>query len=437
MKTKNNPKTTLKVAKNCPKHSQKGSPKKDKITIYNPKTKILQSQNFSTELTEKEKVKISRFPTIKVVFDRKKRTSNLKSAGVDIQVCHNGKQWFYGTGVKLFEYQWSNGVVVAHPNAPQLNAQISMVLNQISTKINELWQRQEFSLEQLRDCFMQSKQHAKTNPFEWFADTCEKLPFADGTKRHHYVVFDAVEASGLFHRWADFTTANINEWDYWLRQHTKATKQSSLANYHKVLKAYLNRAVFAEQLKESPYNRFKINRGVEGKPKYLTAEERSLIENAAVVPALEKVRDIFVVMMYTGLAYSDVSKLTINDIYTENGKHYIIDKRQKTGIEYKLQILPTAQAILEKYNYQLPIISLEKMNVGLKALASAVGITKNLTTHMARHTFATWALSQGVPIAVVSKMLAHTNINTTQIYAKVLQEDVNQGFDLLESRLGH
>lgn len=94
--------------------------------------------------------------------------------------------------------------------------------------------------------------------------------------------------------------------------------------------------------------------------------------------------------------------------------------------------MPKALSILEKYEYKLPWISLQKYNILLKELAAKCGLNKRLTSHMARHTFATSALHKGVPIEVVSKMLSHSNIQTTQIYAKVLAEDVEKGFDLLE-----
>ncbi|MCF0209212.1 MAG: tyrosine-type recombinase/integrase [Bacteroidaceae bacterium] len=90
-------------------------------------------------------------------------------------------------------------------------------------------------------------------------------------------------------------------------------------------------------------------------------------------------------------------------------------------------------AILEKYNYNFKILSAQKINMHLKTVAAKAGVDINLTFHVGRHTFATWALSVGVPIEQVSKMLAHADITTTQIYAKVLQKDVDRGFDILRN----
>ena len=97
-------------------------------------------------------------------------------------------------------------------------------------------------------------------------------------------------------------------------------------------------------------------------------------------------------------------------------------------------MLNKAKAILEKYDYKLPWISLEKYNLYLKALAVHCDISKRLTSHMGRHTFATTALHNGIRIEVVSKMLSHSDIKTTQIYAKVLAEDVMAAFDVLDKK---
>ena len=95
-------------------------------------------------------------------------------------------------------------------------------------------------------------------------------------------------------------------------------------------------------------------------------------------------------------------------------------------------LLPKAQEILERYDYDLDRFTNQKCNQYLKAIQVMANIRTHLTMHVGRHTFATWALKKGVPIEVVSKMLAHTDIQTTQIYAKVLQEEVTKGFELLK-----
>ena len=122
----------------------------------------------------------------------------------------------------------------------------------------------------------------------------------------------------------------------------------------------------------------------------------------------------------------------------KDGEDYIInDFRQKTGSEYNIMLLPPAMKILRKYNFNLNLMSNQKCNDQLKLIAQMAGIHINLTMHVGRHTFATWALTEGVDIATVSKMLAHANVSTTEIYAKALQRKVTSGFSYLKTRLGH
>ena len=375
-------------------------------------------------------------PTVKLIFNRRKTATDIVPGSIEVQVTYMSKQWRVNTGLKVTTRQWSDGTIVRHSNARALNEQLSTTYSKINKATFDLWEAGNFSLEALKETLAQIKRDSvKQPPLEWMANIIDRLPFVAGTIKRYHSVYSHIEACNIFSSWDDFTVANLHRWDDWVRNNTGAKEQCSVATYHKVLKALLNRAVQMNMLDDNPYSRFKYSRGQSHLPRYLTERERYAIEMAPLPDQLAKVRDVFVVMMYTGLAYSDVAKLSRDDMVEENGRLFIVDRRTKTGTEYKLTILPNVQAILERYDYALPMISNQKMNQYLKLIAAAAGVNKNVTSHMARHTFATWALSQGVPIAVVSKMLAHTDIKTTQIYAKVLQEDVNRGFDLLESRI--
>jgi site-specific recombinase XerD len=158
------------------------------------------------------------------------------------------------------------------------------------------------------------------------------------------------------------------------------------------------------------------------------------------------VRDIFLFCCYTGLAFADVKKLSENDIvFGINGKKWIKTKRQKTNSLSSIPLLEVPVAILEKYRDHaqvksgkvvLPVLTNQKSNAYLKEIADVCGIKKNLTTHLARHTFATTVtLSKGVPIETVGKMLGHKSLKTTQIYAKVLDEKVGKDMEVLEQKI--
>lgn len=182
----------------------------------------------------------------------------------------------------------------------------------------------------------------------------------------------------------------------------------------------------------------KVDRG------YLTKEELECIAKKKIdIPRLEYVRDIFVFSCFTGLAYIDVYNLKEDNIRTSfDGKLWIMTKRQKTEVNSNIPLLDVPRMILEKYKGKLPegkllpISSNQKMNAYLKEIGDLCEIKKSLTFHLARHTFATTiTLSQGVPIETVSKMLEHTNIKTTQIYARITDNKIGHDMDILSGKL--
>ena len=161
---------------------------------------------------------------------------------------------------------------------------------------------------------------------------------------------------------------------------------------------------------------------------------------------LNQVKDIYLFSCFTGLAYIDVKKLKKDNISIGiDGNKWIFTHRQKTDTASKIPLLPIAEEIIENYaNHPqclnegklLPILSNQRMNSYLKEIADVCGINKDLTFHTARHTFATTVtLSNGVPIETVSKMLGHTNIKTTQHYAKILDKKVSHDMEQLKQVL--
>jgi len=180
---------------------------------------------------------------------------------------------------------------------------------------------------------------------------------------------------------------------------------------------------------------------------FLSQEElETLQRKTLVVNRLAIVRDMYVFSCYTGLPFSDIEKLTPDDITTGiDGEKWIIYNRVKTGNRAPIPLLPVPLSIIAKYkNYPvnvnkgrlLPVYSNQKINGYLKELAAICGINKNLTFHTARHTFATTVtLTNGVPIETVSKMLGHTSIKTTQIYSKVVDTKISQDMKVLKEKL--
>ncbi len=226
---------------------------------------------------------------------------------------------------------------------------------------------------------------------------------------------------------------------------TRSCNHNSTMKYIKNLKRIIHFAMERDWLQNDPFRQFKANIE-EVKRDYLTEEELSTLKNKDVkVERYRLVRDIFLFSCWTGLAYIDVVNLTRDKI--EKGidsKLWIIFNRQKTNTTARIPLLPMALEIMEKYSGHplvvntdrvLPIYSNQKMNSYLKDLAAICEVDKNLTFHLARHTFATTMLKNGASIESVSAMLGQKNIRTTQIYAKIVAQKISEDMATVEAKL--
>lgn len=163
-------------------------------------------------------------------------------------------------------------------------------------------------------------------------------------------------------------------------------------------------------------------------------ELKKLLEKPINIPRMAQVRDIFAFCCLTGLAFSDVQQLCNEHIITDiNGMQWIRKTRQKTGNMCNIPLMDAAQKILTKYKDNaycqkhgvlLPVCSNQKMNSYLKEIADICGVNKHLSTHVARHTFATLTLANGATIDNVAKMLGHSNTNMTRHYARILDSSI-------------
>ena len=239
----------------------------------------------------------------------------------------------------------------------------------------------------------------------------------------------------------ELTYVVIREFDLYLR--TEVGQNPNTAT--KTMKTFKTITLLGQKmgvLLHDPFmnHRFHIepvNRG------FLTDEEILCIAHKQInIPRLELIRDIFIFSCFTGLAYIDVSNLTPDHIVTLGDKQWIMTQRQKTSVETNVLLLDIPKAIIAKYGGKtyrngklFPMLTNQKTNSYLKEIADICGIKKNLTFHLARHTFATISLSKGVPMESVSKMLGHTNIRTTQIYARITNKKIEHDMEELADKL--
>jgi len=237
----------------------------------------------------------------------------------------------------------------------------------------------------------------------------------------------------------------IKDYDFYLRTEKKCIPISA-DKYVKHLKKIILLCLANRWIVANPFLHYKST----AKPSprtFLTKYELEAIKDKTLsVERLNVVRDIFIFSCYTGLAYIDVQKLTPKEIAKgDDGKLWIFTKRHKTDTPSHIPLLKEALQIIEQYkdhpvcqrrSLLLPVLTNQRMNSYLKEIGDVCGITKILTFHMARHTFATTVtLSNGVPMETVSKMLGHNSIKTTQHYAKVLDGKISEDMQKLEEKL--
>lgn len=205
---------------------------------------------------------------------------------------------------------------------------------------------------------------------------------------------------------------------------------NSAVKHLRFLKQILTDALKNRYITHDPFQDYQLSYKPVDKEFLLEKEVRKLMAYKFEVKRLEEVRDVFLFQIFTGLAYIDAANLTEENIEEDEfGQKWIRLYRQKSSIQANIPLLDVPQMILDKYKSLedgklLPIHTNQKMNAYLKEIANLCGIKKHLSSHCGRHTFATIMLTKGVSIESVSKMLGHTNITTTQIYARILNQKI-------------
>jgi len=252
----------------------------------------------------------------------------------------------------------------------------------------------------------------------------------------HTIAFlnDRFKASDFDIKKIDY--AFVIDYEFYLRT-VRQMGNNAVVKHMKMFRKILNICLNNSCIQVDPFANFKgtykkVDKAI------LTQQEIELIAGKEFVSErLSQVRDTFLFCFYTGLAYSDVQKLKISDISVGfDREHWIIIQRVKTDENCHIPLLPEARSIIDRYKNHpfcllrgnlLPVPSNQKMNEYLKEIAVLCGINKAMTSHVARHTFATTVtLQNGVPIETVSKMLGYTNILTTQFYAKIMDLRVSK-----------
>ena len=393
-----------------------------------------------------------------ILFYPKQRASDSEdSAVLYSRITYKGKRAEFSTSRRIDLQFWNSKSGKARGTSDESRS-INRFLDTIRAALYEIHDRilrenREISANIIKEIYLgkEEKQYMLLEIFKDHNDDMEKLigkGFTKGTLQRYNACKKHVEDYLAFRGTSkdipvkDVDHKFITGFDHYLRSEKDCahnTAQKYIVNFKKIIRiAYAN-----QWIDRDPFFHWKGNWKPAEREFLTEVELKEMAEKEFDISRLELVRDIFLFCCYTGLAFADVKKLNADDIVTNiSGKRWIKTKRQKTKSLSSIPLLSVPEDILEKYAEHphvkagkglLPVLTNQKSNAYLKEIADVCGIKKNLTTHLARHTFATTVtLSKGVPIESVGKMLGHKSLKTTQIYAKVLDEKVERDMEILE-----
>ena len=377
--------------------------------------------------------------TTKIIFDRRKQATRTKDGIVEVRVTVDRKSMYISTGVRVYHNEWAAGRVVNRHDAAVLNDRVGTIYEKVCEAVNESRKiGTRLNIDTLKQAVWQIVEGSKGGPvfLDWVESQIPMLDISDGTRRHYRTLLYRLTEFGKITRWEDLTVENLTVFDRWLHQLEGGICDAAVYNYHKNLKALLNRAYQFGRIDQNPYTRVKFKRGDKQSVEYLTEDEMKAFV-ALKVPEgqLSLAHDLFVFQMYTGLSFGDMQAFDFSKYRKVGDTWQHTGERIKTGVAFVSQLLPPVVRVLEKYGFRIPKIDNADYNHQLKALGVMAGIQTPLHSHLARHTFATWMLRNGASIENVSKMLGHTNITQTQRYAKVIAQSVHDDFERVAEKL--
>ncbi|MDH5412531.1 MAG: site-specific integrase [Flavobacteriaceae bacterium] len=393
-------------------------------------------------------------------YIKKSKADKLGKANIYLRITIAGKRAEVSMNRKVTVNKWSSEfgkVKGSSTEARELNHYMESIRSRMYKTYQDLILKDEIiTANKVRNSYLgkENKPILLLKIFQDHNDKVERLigkDFTAGTAERYRTAKNHIEDYiKLEYNADDIPVKDVNHkfitgLEYYLKTERNCSHNTAIkyiTNFKKIIRiAYAN-----DWISKDPFFNWKARLKIIDR-EFLTKEEiQIMIEKELFTKRLDQVKDIFIFCCFTGLAYADVKKLSNADIVLGiDGERWIKTKRSKTDTRSNIPILPTAQVILDKYveysknlntNKLLPVLSNQKMNAYLKEIADLCGIDKNLTFHLARHTFATTVtLSNGVPIESVSKMLGHKSLKTTQHYAKILDRKVSEDMAILKSKL--
>jgi site-specific recombinase XerD len=400
--------------------------------------------------------------TFGITFYIKKYKAKNDKAPVYARITVDGKRLDISTKQEVSISNWNSAKGLAKGSREEIKL-LNNHLEQMRARIVEsyqelLLQKKSITVEAIKNIFCgeQNEEHSLLKVFDYHNETV-KVSLEWGTLKNYfttqkYVVFflkEKLKRNDIL--LSELSYKFISDFELYLRtrnplDYHKKCENNTVMKHIERLRKIVNMAIKNEWIEKDPFAKFKASftRTSRG---FLSMEEVNVISNKNFqIPRLQYAKDLFVFSCYTGLAYIDVMRLTPQSLCIGiDGNQWITTSRKKTDQPVMIPLLLKAKELIDIYRQNLialskntlfPVISNQKLNSYLKEIADLCRITKNLTFHLARHTFATTiTLTNGVPIETVSKMLGHANLRTTQIYAKVIEKKVSNDMMALQEKL--
>ena len=383
-------------------------------------------------------------------------------APVYVSITVNGRKVLVATKQSISVRCWDMNKGFGKSNTAE-GKEVNAYLDKIRQSIRECYQelqiqRKVITAELIKAAFLRNGNDEHTlAEIVVYHNEMSKGVLAPGTMKNYYTTQKYVSDFTLKqYKRKEYFLSELNykfiqDFEIFLRNHQPVDHQKPLTNngimkHLERFRKMINLAFRLEWITRDPFEKFKLKYNRVEKD-FLTTQELAALENKELdLPRLSVVRDIFVFCCYTGLAFVDVMNLKpINICIGLDGCLWIKTSRQKTTVAVNVPLLSQAKCLMGKYKDNIranakgtifPQLSNQKMNSYLKELAERCDIYKVLTFHIARHTFATTVtLLNGVPIETVSKLLGHTTMRSTQVYAKVIEQKVSEDMALLNTRL--
>lgn len=379
--------------------------------------------------------------SVSVVFDRKRKVNGDGIGTVDVVVYLNRKQRKYISMGTCKRSEWEELAKTKHvqlcvARCEKVLSALAVLKLEVNTdNFNAYYYKDEETAKPVT--VPKNLYNGNDLDGDFIAYMVKEIAAEDireGTRRHKLCTVRAVKAYGKIKTFADLTAAKIMGFDDWLHDGTRT--EVGIYTYHKHLKKITRRLRMADMIPFDPYQKVSVKRGKCKERRPLSENELKSMMALRLEGKMAKSRDLFIFCSFTGLAYCDAMAFEFEHHTVKVGNLYYIDgSRIKTGCTFFTPILEPAMLVLKKYGFKLPHISDQKVNDYLHLIQALMGLNKSLTFHVARHSFATMVLAHDVPIENLARMLGHTDIRTTQIYAKVLRSTIERHSENLNKNL--